>query len=394
MGDWRTCTLSDISEVIGGGTPKTSESSFWNGNIAWLTPKDLSGLRGRYISAGARSISEKGLEKSSARMLPKGAVLLTSRAPIGLVAISNNELSTNQGFKSLVVKEEAADAEFLYYWLKSKNEYLQRSGTGTTFAEISGAVVKQLQITLPESKSEQCALAQVLASLDDKIDLLHRQNKTLEALAETLFCGTFIDNAQDDWEDGTLEDIIQFNPKLKIKKKSSAPYLEMGNVATDNANPIDWYLRDFTSGMRFQNGDTLLARITPCLENGKTCFVQFLEDGQTGWGSSEFIVMRMREGYHPFISYLIARDEDFREFAISIMSGSSGRQRAQADDLKGYAISIPPAHELSELNSLCADIAPKIAANFSEIRTLESLRDTLLPKLMSGEVRVQYDEAT
>ena len=292
-------------------------------------------------------------------------------------------------------KKDHSDRQFLFYFSTSPKfrDIAIKSMTGSSGRQrVQTDVVVGHKFEFPPL-CEQKKIAEVLASLDDKIDLLHRQNKTLEALAEILFRQTFIDNAQDDWEDGTLQDIIEFNPKLTIKKKTSAPYLEMGNVATESANPIDWYWRDFTSGMRFQNGDTLLARITPCLENGKTCFVQFLEDKQIGWGSTEFIVMRMSEGYHPFISYLIARDKDFREFAISIMSGSSGRQRAQADDLKGYEISIPPANTLSELNSLCADITPKIAANFDQIRTLENLRDTLLPKLMSGEVRIQYDEA-
>jgi type I restriction enzyme S subunit len=171
-----------------------------------------------------------------------------------------------------------------------------------------------------------------------------------------------------------------------------APYLEMKNVASCASSPLNWNFRKFTSGMRFQNGDTVLARITPCLENGKTCFVHFLDHFQIGWGSTEFIVMRMRDGFHPFVSYLWAKDKDFRKFAIGAMSGTSGRQRAKADDLKAYRTKrLPPAH-LEEINSLCSDIVPKLTHNFYQVRHLKNLRDILLPKLVSGEIRVKDEE--
>ncbi len=125
--------------------------------------------------------------------------------------------------------------------------------------------------------------------------------------------------------------------------------------------------------------------------SGKTAFVDFLEDDEIGWGSTEFIVMRMKENYHPFISYLIARNQDFRDFAIGNMTGSTGRQRAQAEDLKKYEIAIPPLDEIQKLNELLEPIPIKIKANRQQIQTLENLRDTLLPKLLSGEVRVKNE---
>ncbi len=213
---------------------------------------------------------------------------------------------------------------------------------------------------------EQKAIAEVLSSLDDKIDLLHRQNKTLEALAQTLFRQWFVEEAGDEWEVGRLGDIIDFNPPHSLKKGKLYPFLEMGNVQTNQSSILDWYDRAFTSGTKFKNGDTLLARITPSLENGKTAYVDFLKEGEIGWGSTEFIVMRMKEGYHPFISYVIARDDDFREFAIGNMTGSTGRQRAQAQDLKEYEISIPPKNVIEKLNSAIEYIPIKIKANSIE----------------------------
>ncbi len=109
MSEWKEYKLEEIADVIGGGTPKTTEPSFWNGSIAWLTPRDLTGYSKIYISKGERNITEIGLAKSSARLMPAGTVLLSSRAPIGYIAIAENEISTNQGFKSLIVKDKVAN---------------------------------------------------------------------------------------------------------------------------------------------------------------------------------------------------------------------------------------------------------------------------------------------
>jgi len=278
---------------------------------------------------------------------------------------------------------------YLYYMLKTQAflDYLISVAQGSANqASITLNDIFNYMFKLPLLK-EQKAIAEVLSSLDDKIDLLHRQNKTLEELAQTFFRQWFIEEAKDEWEVGTLEDIMEFNPTHSLKKGEMYPFLEMGNVQTFKSSVADWYERAFTSGTKFKNGDTLLARITPSLENGKTAYVDFLQNNEIGWGSTEFIVMRMKEDYHPFISYLIARNEDFREFAIGNMTGSTGRQRAQAKDIKKYEISIPPIEIIKKLNESIEYIPIKIKANSKQIKTLENIRDTLLPKLMSGEVK-------
>lgn len=281
------------------------------------------------------------------------------------------------------------NAKFLYYFLKAKG--LNQYAGGSSHPLVTQTLLNSLEFEVCIDSSEQKAIASVLSSLDDKIDLLHRQNKTLETMAETLFRQWFVEEAQDDWEEVNLCDIADINPVYKLSKGAIAPYLEMSNVSSTTFNPLRWTTREFTSGMKFQNGDTLLARITPCLENGKTCFVTFLKENETGWGSTEYIVIRMKKPFHPFLSYIIAKDKDFRVFAIGTMTGSSGRQRAQADVFKEYKFIIPPVQVIDELNRQLAAIILKMKINSEQIRTLESLRDTLLPKLMSGEVRVEYE---
>lgn len=280
------------------------------------------------------------------------------------------------------------DTKFLFYFLK--NVGLNKYAGGSSHPLVTQSLLKSLEFNICLNTDEQKAIAEVLSSLDDKIDLLHRQNKTLEAMAETLFRQWFVEEAEEDWESGVLGDIVEFNPTYQIKKKASTPYLEMKNVSSNSFSPKDWYYRDFTSGMKFKNGDTLLARITPCLQNGKSCFVSFLEEDQTGWGSTEYIVMKMKEPFHPFISYIWANDKGFRDFAIGSMSGSSGRQRAQANIVKDYKIKIPPNKVVEKLNIQLESYLNKLNNNAKQIKTLEKLRDTLLPKLMSGAVRVKH----
>ncbi|WP_287038248.1 restriction endonuclease subunit S, partial [Desulfobacter sp.] len=277
--------------------------------------------------------------------------------------------------------------KFLYYFLKAKD--LNQYAGGSSHPLVTQTLLNSLEFEVCVDSYEQKAIASVLSSLDDKIDLLHRQNKTLEAMAETRFRQWFVEEAEESWEDILLGDIADINPTYKLKKGEVASYLEMSNVSNSTFNPSGWTKREFSSGMKFQNGDTLLARITPCLENGKTCFVTFLDEDEIGWGSTEYIVIRMKQPFHPFISYIIARDKDFREFAISTMSGSSGRQRASANVIKEFDLKLPPAPIIEELNNHLAGIVPKLEINSNQIHTLEKLRDTLLPKLMSGEVRVE-----
>ncbi len=387
MKGWKECKLGEIAEIIGGGTPSTEKKEYWDGNIPWLTPRDLTGYKKIYISKGARNISELGLQNSSTKILPKGSVLITSRAPIGYVAIAANSLCTNQGFKSLIPNNNIVSNLFLYYWVKNNIEYLKSVGTGTTFEEISGSVLKEIPILLPPLE-EQRAIAEVLSSLDDKIDLLHRQNKTLEAMAETLFRQWYVERSVYS-RSAKITKLVDFYPQRQLSKGTVAPYLDMANVNTSVFHPENWYNREFTSGTKFINGDTLLARITPCLENGKSTYVTFLDDNQVGWGSTEFIVMRSKPWLHTFFTYTLVKNRDFIDYAIGCFEGSSGRQRVNVDHLCKYELYIPQESIIKLFNQIASSFVPKLIHNFRQIRVLTMLRDTLLPKLMSGEVRVK-----
>lgn len=181
MTEWKECTIADIGTVVGGATPSTKqEDNYDGGTIAWITPKDLSGFQGRYISHGERNITEKGLRSCSTQMLPKHSILFSSRAPIGYVAIAENELCTNQGFKS-VVPNENTDYLFLYYLLKYNKDAIENMGSGTTFKEVSGNTMKGIRVRVPVELAVQNRIASILGSIDDKIEENNRINNNLVA---------------------------------------------------------------------------------------------------------------------------------------------------------------------------------------------------------------------
>jgi type I restriction enzyme S subunit len=302
---------------------------------------------------------------------------------------------------------------------------------GGVFDTITRDTFKLIEFLLP-TLPEQRAIARILGTLDDKIELNRKQNETLEAMARALFKAWFVDfepvraklegrwqrgqslpglpahlydlfpdrlveselgEIPEGWGNVPASQLIDFNPGEPLRKGSDAPYIEMAALPTSGCWPEPPVARPFGSGMRFRNGDTLLARITPCLENGKTAFVQCLPDNSVGWGSTEYIVMRPKAPVPSEFGYLLARDAAFREQAIRSMTGTSGRQRVQADSVAEFKLASPPNEEVwNAFSNTVVSHFKSIKANARTIETLAQLRDTLLPKLISGELRIKDTE--
>ena len=190
------------------------------------------------------------------------------------------------------------------------------------------------------------------------------------------------------WPLAPLPELIEVSPPRSLRRGKIAPYLDMANMPNSGHAPDSVIERAFGSGVRFTNGDTLVARITPCLENGKTAYVDFLRDDEIGWGSTEYIVMRPRPPLPSEFAYFLARNERFREFAIQNMSGTSGRQRVPAAALSGFSIPSPPPHVALEFGRVAQSLLGRARATNRQRLVLGACRDTLLPKLVSGELRV------
>ena len=175
QGEWEKTKIGDIAIVVGGGTPDTNTSQYWNGKIQWFTPSEIG--RNKYVYNSVRTISEEGLNKSSAKLLPIGTILLSSRATVGECSINKKECTTNQGFQSLIPKENISN-EFVYYLIQTKRKDLIRKSCGSTFLEISANEVRKIVVSIPTIK-EQDKIAKLLSLLDDRIAT---QNKIIEDL--------------------------------------------------------------------------------------------------------------------------------------------------------------------------------------------------------------------
>lgn len=185
----KTAPLGEVAQIVSGATPKTGVDEYWDGDVQWATPADLSKLAGQYISRTPRTLTAAGVRSCATTVLPKGSVLLSSRAPIGHVAINAVPMATNQGFKSLV-PGPSLDAKFLYFWLRSKTSYLQSLGNGATFKELSKKTTANIQIPLP-SLSEQRRIVAIL----DHADALRAKRRQalahLDTLTQSIFHAMF-----------------------------------------------------------------------------------------------------------------------------------------------------------------------------------------------------------
>jgi type I restriction enzyme, S subunit len=306
-------------------------------------------------------------------------------------------------FIVLCGKENQTLDQFVYYLMRMPEfrEEAIRSMTGTSGRQrVQETVFDDYYITLL-SLPVQEKISKTLNDLDNKIKNLQNQNHNLEQIAQAIFKSWFVDfdgvtefedselgKIPKGWSLGNISDIIEINPTRNLKKGTIAPYLGMTDIPTHSSRISGFYLREFTSGMKFINGDTLVARITPSLENGKTAFVDFLQNDEIGWGSTEYIVLRPKVPIPAEYGYCFARTDDFRSHAILNMTGTSGRQRVPESCFDEYSVVKPPTDLTTVFGNITKKIFLKIKNNANRIDGLTKTRDALLPKLMSGEMRV------
>ena len=367
---------------MGGGTPNTKVPEYWDGDIPWLTPKDLSGFSGIYISNGERNISELGLKNSSAKLLPKNAVLLTTRAPVGYLAISKNEVSTNQGFRSLIPDEKTSTL-FLFYLLRQNVAHLKSQSSGTTFGELTGTTLKSLSFLFPPL-AEQEAIAEVLSSLDDKIDLLHRQNKTLEDMAQTLFRQWFIEGAKADWAVGTLSD------EFDVTMGQSPPGTSYNNGK--QGMPLFQGNADF--GFRFPRNRVWTTEPKRCAEKFDTLVSVRAPVGEQNMAIEKCCIGR------GVATFQYKKNKNFRSYTYYRMKSLMRKIRQfnqegtvfgsiSKSDFEAIEIVLPLFKTIQDFQNIAKLFDQKIVLNHSQIQRLEKLRDTLLPKLVGGKVSVK-----
>ena len=380
MAEWKECTISDIGTVIGGATPSTKKSENYDGGqIPWITPKDLSTFSGRYISRGDRNITEVGLKSCSTQLLPAHSVLFSSRAPIGYVAIAQNEVCTNQGFKS-VVPNENTDYLFLYYLLKYNKETIEHMGSGTTFKEVSGNTMKGIHVKVPVSIEEQRKIAGVLDALDTKIEDNEKINKNLEQQAQAIFKSWFIDfepfNNQkpSDWSVSTLGNVSIMGAGGDKPQNVSQTKTDLYQYPIYSNGLSDEGLYGFTDKAKIhEESVTVSARGTigfVCLRHIPYVPIVRLVTliSKKEFVSAKFLYLWLKQ--------------------LHITGTGTTQQQLTVPDFQKTEILVPSQEIVTLFTTTVEPIFEKIWANQSENEKLSTLRDTLLPKLMSGELDV------
>ena len=402
MSEWKKVRLGDLCyKVCSGGTPKSTCSAYYDGGtIPWLNTKEINYNR---IYQTESHITEEGLNNSSAKWIDaKSVIVAMYGATAGRVAVAKIPMTTNQACCNLMIDKTKADYNFIYYYLSNSYKHLLSMANGAAQQNLNAQVIKDFIISLPDI-NEQHSIASFLSALDDKIAVNRRICENLEAQAQALFKHWFIDFAPfkngkfveselgmipEGWRVGTLSEISDINPSRTIKKGTISTYLDMKNMPTSGSFPINWEDKEFVGGMKFKNGDTLMARITPCLENGKVAHVNFLRDGEIAFGSTEYIVMTAKESIFPEFLYTLCRFPSFVNYAVKNMNGSSGRQRVSGETISNYRMVIAPESVYSSVRPIFQEYMLQIRECGFENLRLSTLRDTLLPKLMSGQIKV------
>lgn len=394
MGEWKNCTLSSLGTIVGGATPSTKKpENYEGGEIPWITPKDLSGFSGRYISCGERNITEIGLKSCSAQMMPKHSVLFSSRAPIGYVAISDCDVCTNQGFKSIVPNKDT-DYLFLYYLLLYKKHEIENLGSGTTFKEVSASTMKGIEVRVPIDKREQERIAGILSALDDKIESNAHINENLLQQAIALF-----DNALQQSESisfvelGSLADVKGGKRLPKgvnlITKPNSHPYIrvrDLNNVIFASLSSDYAYVDDETqkSIARYitSAGDVLVSIV------GTIGLTAIVDDTLANANLTENCVkLTNLKGIIPEYLLLFLRSKEGIE-AINKGTVGAVQLKLPIKNIQSIPVPLLLPIEMQALDDILSVIFNRISTNVIEVKMLSELRDTLLPKLISGELSV------
>lgn len=345
---------------------------------------------GRLDLSDIRYISENDLPKWTKRVTPQAHdIVFSYEATLNLYAIIPEDFRGCLGRRMALIRpdESKVDYRYLFYYMFSpewRAEIEKNKVIGSTVDRIPLARFPTFPVVLPDL-SVQHRIADILSAIDEKINSNQQLNDNLQQQAFTLF-DRFLSTEHS--SKCRLSQIAIINPKRILKKAEPARYIDMAQLSTSGGFPNGWEVKPYNGGMRFSNGDTLLARITPCLENGKTAYIDFLDENEVAFGSTEYVVITSQGDYPPEFFYCLARYPAFVDYAVKNMNGSSGRQRVSAEAIGNYVLPMLTDDELSEFRSTVPCLFRAMRNNSIENMSLAQLRDALLPKLISGEIDV------
>ncbi len=388
--DWKEFKLGEVGKVITGKTPSKNNPEDWGSDVLFITPSDY-GKYGKKANESIRMLSMIGVKRQNNKLLPPNSVLVTCiGSDMGKSVVNTVPCITNQQINAIVPYNKIVDSDFVYYLTKDLYDILRNLGAdGTAVPILNKTDFENIDILLPPLP-EQKAIASVLSSLDDKIDLLHRQNKTLEAMAETLFRQWFGEKENDDTINQFV--IIQNGYAFKsgdFKENGINGVIKIKNIS---GGMIDIQQTDFIDESvafnvqkRFEilSGDILIAMTGA--EIGKLGIVPKTE--QKLWLNQRVGLLKEKYKGSKYLAYLQLKS-DFGQDYIENTATGSAQPNISGDGIEKCGFPKLSQEEIKNCSEQIGELFEKVIFNMGEIRTLEKLRDNLLPKLMSGEVRV------
>ncbi|MDU6394480.1 MAG: restriction endonuclease subunit S [Bacteroides sp.] len=381
-GEWKSKFINDLASVVGGGTPDTSVKSFWDGNIQWFTPSEIG--KNKYVDSSLRTITEEGLNNSSAKLLPPHTILLSSRATVGECSLSLKECATNQGFQSLIA--QSCDTNFLYYLIQTKKKDLIRKACGSTFLEISANEVRKIQVKIPYD-NEQKKIADFLSLIDERIFTQNKIIEKYESLIQAI-CDTLIESGQHKVE-------LSFNdfgePYSGLSGKSAEdfgkgwPYITYMNVYQNQIIDITDVglvkINETEQQSIVRYGDILftLSSETPD-EVGMGAV--YLGDAYPLYLNSFCFGVHITDEskiFPPFLAYYIS-SKSFRKAVFPLAQGST-RFNLQKNDFMKKIFHFPTVKKQSEIYSVLKAYSDKLSAEKNIVNLLCEQKSYLLRQL-------------
>jgi type I restriction enzyme S subunit len=389
---YETYRIADLIDEIAMGPfgSNIKVSCFVDSGVPVLNGSNLEGFS--LSEKTFRYVTRKKADSLNKANAHRGDIVITHRGTLGqIVFIPQDSKYDRYVISQSQFRVRCNDKvlpEYLVYYFHTpigQHKLLSNaSQVGVPALARPSSTFQQIEVVLPELSIQKCVV-EIISTIQKKIANNQELNDNLQQQAFSVF-DNLIANAENN--DYTVSDYAFLNPKRTLAKNQVARSIDMSQLSTSGAFPSGWEMKPFNGGMRFTNGDTLLARITPCLENGKTAFIDFLDDGEVAFGSTEYIVLAPKNDTPPEMLYCLARYPAFVDYAVKNMNGSSGRQRVSAETVGQYRLPLFDKHSLVLFKEVVSPMFLKMRYNSLENMRLAELRDALLPKLMSGEIDV------
>ena len=373
MSEWPMVKLGEVARVVAGGTPKTSVLEYWDGDIPWVTPKDLALSESLWINAGERFITDYGLAKSAAALLPRGTVLWSSRAPIGLVAIANNQIATNQGFKSFVPGEEL-DPEYLAYFLIHQRPILEMMGVGATFKEVSAKRAAEIMVPLPPL-GEQKRIAEILGGVSKAIQILEHELQLLGEIS--------VLEQQNNLSTQKLSDLVTIrsgtvDPTLSVNR--NLPHIAPDSIEKNTGRILQIRSCEedkVTSGKyHFYKGDVLYSKIRPYLN--KVVIAPF-----EGLCSADMYALRPKEGINSEVLQALLMSKDFLAYAEQ-WSGRASIPKINRKALLAYNVPKMTDKQVNEVKAKNQSIHKVVELKCRKLSLLQELQKSLANRAFAG----------